>query len=62
MFIARELFKAMNKHKGHTSIVNRLYVMNIDNNIKNIHNTDAKRRKTDRNTTSVWHCSLSQAT
>ena len=53
MFIARELFKAMNKHKGHTSIVNRLYVMNLDNNIKNIHNTDARCHKTNLNTTQV---------
>ena len=34
MIIARELFKTMNNIKGHTSIVNRLYVMNLDNNAK----------------------------
>ncbi len=48
-----------NIYYGCAPVVNGLFIMNLDSDT-HIHNTDAKRRKTDNsNTTYLWHCRLS---
>jgi hypothetical protein len=54
------LFYMSNIFYGHAHMIDGLFLLNLDSSDTHVHNIDAKRLKSNDNSTYMWHCRLGQ--